>query len=133
MVVQRTVGAAECGERTIAGAVCGMAAALAGLGLATLITKEIARDRDGAHGYMQSGATAAHLLIIVPMVLMTASFSVLAERYSSHTLTLIAILTLGVVSGFLAHSVSRSDCIRVDASHRARHISSLRRRRLANC
>lgn len=112
-------------------AVCGTAASLGGLGLATLITKEMACDRDRVHRYLQ-GAIAMHLLMIVPMVLMTASFSVLAH-YSTNTLTIIAILTLGVISGFLARSVSRSDCIRGNECHRARHSSSLRRRRLANC
>jgi O-antigen/teichoic acid export membrane protein len=73
VIVPRNVGAAEWGEWTIAGLVCGIAGSLAGLGLATLVTKEVARDGDAAETYLEA-PIVAHRVMIVPMVLMIVSF-----------------------------------------------------------
>lgn len=99
VIVPRSVGASEWGEWSLAWALTSLTAAIAGMGLSTLLIKEIARDRETAARHIGAALTAQTMLA-VPFIILVLGFTYSAG-YSSHTRLIITLVTGAAVVGFL--------------------------------
>jgi len=99
-VVPRSVGASEWGEWSLAWALTSVAASFTGMGLATLLIKEISRDRSRAGEYIGAALTAQAMLAL-PYLLMVFAF-IYSAGYTSHTRLIITLVTGASLVGFLA-------------------------------
>jgi O-antigen/teichoic acid export membrane protein/serine acetyltransferase len=91
VIVPRAVGPSEWGEYTLACAIIGVANAIAGLGIGTLLIKEIARAPERAGEFIGAGIIA-RLVTSVPFLAIILGTALVAD-YSTHTRIILAILT----------------------------------------
>jgi O-antigen/teichoic acid export membrane protein len=104
VVVPRSVGASAWGEWSLAWALTSVAASFTGMGLSTLLIKEISRDHSRAGKYIGAAITAQAMLA-VPFLLMVLAFINLAG-YSTHTQLIITLVTATCLVTFLAVPVT---------------------------
>ena len=100
VVVPRSVGASEWGEWSLAWALTSVAAAVTGLGLSTLLVKEISRHRERAAEYV-GAAISAQALLAALYVALTLGFTFVAG-YAGHTRLIITLVTAAGATTFLA-------------------------------
>lgn len=91
LVVPRALGPSEWGAWSVALAITAVAGSLAGLGLNTLLTKEIARDLERTSEYV-GAALVAQMILAAPFVLIVVG-AAMAPGYSLHTRVIIALTT----------------------------------------
>ncbi len=99
VVVPRSVGASAWGEWSLAWALTSVAAAVSGLGLNTLLIKEISRDRDRAARYVGVALTAQAMLAAVYAALVLGF--AYNTGYSAHTRLIITLVTGAGIVTFL--------------------------------
>ena len=99
VIVPRSVGASAWGEWTLAWALTSVAAAVTGLGLSTLLVKEISRDRERAADYV-GAALFAQAMLAAAYAALVLGFTH-AARYGAHTQLIITLVTGAGVVTFL--------------------------------
>jgi O-antigen/teichoic acid export membrane protein len=102
--VPRAVGPSEWGEYSLAIAMTGVATAVAGLGITTLLIKDIARNLDRAGEYVGTGILT-RLLLAVPFLLVVGG-TVLVAGYPAHTRLIITIVTVTMLIRFGAAPIT---------------------------
>ena len=100
VVVPRSVGASAWGEWSLAWALTSVAASFTGMGLSTLLIKEISRERSRAGEYVGAALTAQAMLA-VPFVLLVLAF-IYSAGYTAHTRLIITLVLGASLVGFLA-------------------------------
>jgi O-antigen/teichoic acid export membrane protein/serine acetyltransferase len=104
LVVPRALGPSEWGAWSVALAMTAVAGSLAGLGLQTLLTKEIARDTKRTSEFV-GAALIAQFLLAIPFVVIVATAS-LSAGYTLHTRVIIALTTAYTLVYFLGIPLS---------------------------
>ena len=103
-LVPRSVGAAAWGEWSLAGAITAVVTSLAGLGLGTLLIKDVSREPARAGEYV-SAALATQLMMSAPFAVIVGTFALVAH-YPVHTRIVIAIVTAAALITFLTTPVT---------------------------
>lgn len=104
LIVPRSVGAREWGEWSLAGAITAVVTTLAGLGLGTLVIKEVSRE-PARVSRLVSSALGAQLLMAIPFAVVVTVFAMIAP-YSGHTRIVIALVTAGSLVTFVTLPVT---------------------------
>jgi O-antigen/teichoic acid export membrane protein len=104
LIVPRSVGAYQWGEWSLAWAITGVVSTLAGLGLGTLVIKDVSRDPSRAADYVGAALTSA-VIMAGPFVAIIAGFAALAH-YPTHTRVVIGLVTLAALVMFLATPIT---------------------------
>ena len=99
LLVPRAVGASSWGDWSLALAITAVTSAVTGLGLGTLLIKDVSREPDRAREYVGAALTA-QLVMAAPFAAIIAGFTLLAG-YPAHTKVVIAIVTTAALVGFL--------------------------------
>src|ERR1700694_3312749 len=103
IVVPRALGPRGVGQYVVALSATSIVAAIAGLGINTLLIKEIARDRQGGSRLLGT-AIGARLAAVLPSVVLMALFIQIA-RYDSLQATLLWIATASMFLGLLVEPI----------------------------
>jgi O-antigen/teichoic acid export membrane protein len=104
LIVPRAVGASSWGEWSLAWAITSVTTAITGLGLGTLVIKDVSREPEKAREYVGAALTA-QLIMVAPFAAIIAVFTIVA-RYPAHTKVVIAIVTAGALVSFLTTPVT---------------------------
>jgi O-antigen/teichoic acid export membrane protein len=104
VVVPRLVGPSQWGEMGAGLAITALAGAIAGMGLSTVVIKEVARHRARAAEYV-AAALAARMLLAIPFAIGVA-VPMLAHGYSTRTRIMIGMLGMSALVNFLVGPVS---------------------------
>ena len=99
LTLPRLLGPATFGEFTLGLAVSGLALSIGGLGIATYLLKQVARDRGHAGKYVGTGLVT-HLMLAALVVPSVFLFAVVAH-YGAHTRAVVVLFTLSAACAFL--------------------------------